>query len=345
MRYGLAETLGGGPIAVELYDAAVNTHPYAYALMRAAGDWRRSGMGDVVPQDLAVRLVDDYLPADGVDYTDETPVQSVEWVTRLETGRNAFRLLTSVGDGWRLFDYLTDHIANTCGPINDAMWKAIVACNAPARILASVGYNAATEANRTDIAEQLFRRAADLGHAGAMINLGVLLCERGEVGEAEELYRRAVDLGHGRGMYNLGVLMYERGEVEEAEELYRRTVDLGHAGGTYNLGVLRHRRGEVEEAEQLFRRAVDLGHAGAMYALGVLRHRRGEVEEAEHLYRRAVDLGHARAMVELGLLLYQRGEVEEAEHLYRRAVDIRDADAISNLAELASKRRDVEQAE
>jgi TPR repeat protein len=58
-----------------------------------------------------------------------------------------------------------------------------------------VGYNA-YQSGRLMEAEQLWRRAVDLGDAVAMFNLGALLEGRGETGEAERLYRRAAARDH-----------------------------------------------------------------------------------------------------------------------------------------------------
>lgn len=58
----------------------------------------------------------------------------------------------------------------------------------------------------------LYKQSAELGNAGAMNNLGVLL-ERGEEGVAKDvlaaaaMYRTAVEQGDAEAMYNLGALL------------------------------------------------------------------------------------------------------------------------------------------
>ena len=47
---GLAEFLGGGPVAVEKFEHGETTEPVGYALVRVAVDWRRSGLTRAIPK-------------------------------------------------------------------------------------------------------------------------------------------------------------------------------------------------------------------------------------------------------------------------------------------------------
>lgn len=59
----------------------------------------------------------------------------------------------------------------------------------------------------------LFRRAAKLGSAAAMVDAGLMCWEEGRREEAVEYYRSAAELGHAVGMCNLGV-SYLEGTVD-----------------------------------------------------------------------------------------------------------------------------------
>ena len=61
----------------------------------------------------------------------------------------------------------------------------------------------------------LFRRAARLGSAAAMVDAGLMCWEEGRREEAVEYYRSAAELGHPVGMCNLGV-SYLEGTVDLA---------------------------------------------------------------------------------------------------------------------------------
>ena len=62
-----------------------------------------------------------------------------------------------------------------------------------------------------------YRRADELGHAGAAVNLGVLSEEQGDVAAAEQWYRRADQVGDPNGSFNLAVLLWEQGRADEAK--------------------------------------------------------------------------------------------------------------------------------
>ena len=90
---------------------------------------------------------------------------------------------------------------------------------------------------------------AEVGNTDAQHNLGLLLKERGEVGEAETWWRRAAEAGDTDAQHNLGLLLDGRGEVGEAESWYRRAAEAGDTGAQTNLGVLLKERGEVGDGE------------------------------------------------------------------------------------------------
>lgn len=101
-------------------------------------------------------------------------------------------------------------------------WDAALEHASPAELV-RIGYEAATEHNRFDVAEMAWRRSAGYGEVLAMLNLAVLLESRGEQVEAEQWFRSAAEHDDVGAMANLAVLL-ENGEEEEfeAEEWYRR---------------------------------------------------------------------------------------------------------------------------
>ena len=129
-------------------------------------------------------------------------------------------------------------------------------------------------------AAELYRKAADLGHTGAMNNLGLMYEVGRGVGKDEkkavELYRKAADLGYSPATYNLG-LMYENGrgvakDEEKAADLYRKAADLGHTGAMNNLGLMYEAGRGVEKDEkkavELYRKAAA---KGSEYAKDILK--------------------------------------------------------------------------
>ena len=100
------------------------------------------------------------------------------------------------------------------------------------------------EAVEPERARRAYLRAIELEplHADALVNLGRLLHERGDVADAAERYRRALAVrpGHATAAYNLGVALEDLGRNEEAIDAYRAAlrVDDTLADAHYNLAGL-----------------------------------------------------------------------------------------------------------
>ncbi|HEX6588288.1 MAG TPA: tetratricopeptide repeat protein [Longimicrobiales bacterium] len=106
------------------------------------------------------------------------------------------------------------------------------------------------EAADAEQARRAYLRAIELEplHADALVNLGRLLHERGDVADAAERYRRALAArpGHATAAYNLGVALEDLGRVEEAIDAYRAAlrVDQSLADAHYNLAGLYETAGD-----------------------------------------------------------------------------------------------------
>ena len=282
-HYGLAEYLGAGPEAIKKFTKGDITQPVGHALVRAAVDWRRSGLTHLIPKPVLASptLVAAYL-ADRLEVprTQEALDQGLEWATEElnETVALLKRYFPDPADpiveAFEAFDYLVDHLTETSAAIPDQLWQLSLNEAQPTE-WNELGYSAYQSTN-LPVAEHAFRKAAEAGSSGAMFSLGVLLDDRGELAEAETWYRRAADAGDSGAMFNLGVLLDDRGELAEAETWYRRAADAGDSGAMFNLGLLLKQGGKLAEAETWLRRAVDAGHSGAMNNLGVAAGAAGE---------------------------------------------------------------------
>ncbi|HUF13178.1 MAG TPA: tetratricopeptide repeat protein [Longimicrobiales bacterium] len=99
-------------------------------------------------------------------------------------------------------------------------------------------------------ARRAYLRAIELepDHADALVNLGRLLHERGDVAHAAERYRRALAVrpGHATAAYNLGVALEDLGRLDEAIDAYRAAlrVDDSLADAHYNLAGLYQKTGD-----------------------------------------------------------------------------------------------------
>jgi tetratricopeptide (TPR) repeat protein len=103
-------------------------------------------------------------------------------------------------------------------------------------------------------AEAAYRRALaiDPEHAGAHLNLGRLLHERGDVRGAELHYRRAAHSQAHRALaaFNLGVALEDQGLADEALLAYARALeaDRALADAHHNAARLLERLGRREDA-------------------------------------------------------------------------------------------------
>ncbi len=345
-RYGLAEYVGGGPLAVDRFKTGSSQQPFAVACVRAAADWRRAGLTSNVSQPVLTSLISHYLPPHRRnDLTQPHAIDTaLKWAG--ERINETVALLYHHDDGWRVFDFLLDQLTTENLPIPDATWKAVTehARGAPDEA-GMVSATASVVHQRNDLAETFSRIAAEVGDTGHMAFLGALLAVRGEIAEAEQWWRRAAGAGDILAMRILGALLNERGNTAEAEQWWRRAANASDTQAMNNLGALLHKRGDTAEAEQWWRRAAEADHIDATYNLGALLHKRGDTAEAEQWWRHAADAGDTQAMNNLGALLHKRGDTAEAEQWWRRAAEADHIDATYNLGALLYKRGDTAEAE
>ena len=275
-HYGLAEYLGGGPLAVDKFSTArrpsrwVTPWPGGRGLATLRADPPHPQVG---PRRAAVATI--YL-ADRPEEprTQEALKKGLGWATEEinETvallGRRFPDPTDATVEAFEAFDYLVDHITEAALAIPEQLWQLSLDEAQPTEWM-DLGY-AAYQSTNLPVAEHAFHKAADDGDSEAMFFLGVLLAGRGDSGAAETWYRRAAQAGDSDAMVNLGVLLAGRGDSGAAETWYRRAAQAGDSDAMVNLGVLLERRGELDEVETWWRRAADTGNSPGMANLGVL---------------------------------------------------------------------------
>ncbi|CAD6263353.1 unnamed protein product [Miscanthus lutarioriparius] len=164
----------------------------------------------------------------------------------------------------------------------------------------------------------LFRRAARLGSAAAMVDAGLMCWEDGRREEAVGYYRSAADLGHPVGMCNLGVSYLEADppKAEEAIRWFYPSASAGNARAQYNLGLcLQNGKGvkrNQKEAAKWYLRAAEGGNVRAMYNISLC-YSYGEglsqdPVRAKRWLQLAADCGHKKALYECGIKLCAAGD-------------------------------------
>ncbi|WP_287050700.1 tetratricopeptide repeat protein [Mesorhizobium sp.] len=172
-------------------------------------------------------------------------------------------------------------------------------------------------------------------HTRTLFQLGRAVAAAKDYGEARKLYERAAELGYAPALTNLGGL-YRDGEgvtqdFGKAKELFERAAELDYAPAMAVLGSLYyHGQGVTQDfgkAKELFERAAELDYAPAIADLGRLYyHGQGVTQDfgkAKEFFDRGAALDDAQAITNLGIL-YQNGQgvsrdIDRARELYERA--------------------------
>lgn len=181
-------------------------------------------------------------------------------------------------------------------------------------------FNSKTSAPNYVEARRHYERAAELGHAGAMTNLGLI---------------------HSNG---LGIKRDQR----LATEWFERGSRAGDPGGTYNL-ALQYAMGtgaprDLRKARQLYETAARAGNVPAMRNFAILLDEgQGgprDIAAAHYWYEQGAQRGDAGAMTNLGYR-YATGrgvpvDREKARELYKKAIAAGDSTGVAagNLANL-----------
>ncbi|MFD7981227.1 helix-turn-helix domain-containing protein [Streptomyces sp. NPDC059071] len=360
----LAQDLAGAPELLRRYQHGT---PAVRALLEAAMDARRVGVGLHVPQAFLTDAAADYFTAHDWDHlANDWAEAAYADLARLVHGKQAPLRRTNprpirrppggptpaapatppTGPTFRLADYLEQHgrIARRllCPPAS--FWHAAHTHVTHADDLNNLA-EAAEARCRLQWAHHLYLRAARAGHTGAMIKLGFVRQRAGERKGAEAFYQQAADAGNPEALRLLGMMRRGDGDREGAEALLRQAADAGETDALRCLAILREDMGDREGAEALFRQAADAGETNAFTDLVVIRERAGDREGAEAFAREAASVGDPFPLTNLSHMREEAGDTESAEALAREAFDAGDTTAVFELGRMREQHGDREGAD
>ncbi len=115
-----------------------------------------------------------------------------------------------------------------------------------------------------------YRRALELDpyHVGALINLGNLTYDLGNIDEARRLYERALgcDPDNSIALFNLGNVYEDLGEYQRAIAYFQSAIRLrpDNVDAHFNLGLIYDRLGEVSSVREHMRQYLRLNPQGDM---------------------------------------------------------------------------------
>ncbi|OXY91493.1 tetratricopeptide repeat protein [Streptomyces diastatochromogenes] len=305
----LTQTLAAGPQLVEYYEAAdASPACYGKAVLTAAMDARRLGHGPALPDGL--------LEAAAPAYLNETQRAGAgaDWFAgALDHGRHRIKgVVAPLGEvaaaggmgarpgQRRLADYLDQYgrLARSYVCPGAPFWEAAERFAADAADLYELA-NSARRRGRYAVADTLFRRAAERGHARAWAEMASLRETRGCREEAVELMWKGHDAGDATALLDLVSWYEEDGDDEAARRLVPEIIGTGHPEALLFVAEGKELAGSDGEVERLARAAAELGWAAALTFLGRRRMLAGELGAAERYFRRAIAAGDHAAAFEL----------------------------------------------
>ncbi|MFJ7204050.1 helix-turn-helix domain-containing protein [Streptomyces sp. NPDC098789] len=342
----LTQQLAGAPQLLHRYRAA---GPAERALLRAAMDARRLGVGPHLPGAFLTDAVVDYLTegeydalADGWDqhayprlaepvHGNLAPLRRIRprplRRTAGPSGAPGPEARAPSGPRYRLADYLEQHGRAEghahCPP--ESFWQAAHDHLTGAEDVYRLA-GAARERYRLRWERHLTLRAAELGHRHALAKLAAEREAAGDGAEAERLYRRAADQGHAFGLYEL---------AQKREQDFRRGYRLPSSiqpttpgsecrsvpGGAFPPFRSRERgtpgRALWRGASARFSWGGDAMRSvgPGSYFTDAMRDDPRAWADVVRLYRLASDHGTARASTWLTRLAEEAGDRDEAERL------------------------------
>lgn len=191
--------------------------------------------------------------------------------------------------------------------------------------------------NQIEPARPWYERAAQLGAAGAMNNLGWIAEREGDLAAAERCYEAAARGADQNAMRNLGLLARRRGDEVVAEAWFRRAAEGGQALAMAELAGRAKRSGEDSEARHWLTRAADAGDVEALHQLGDLLWNADDQSGGVERWQQAALAGSVPSMRHLGEAAVQAGDRDKGRKWLTRAATVTgggDAKAMLALAKL-----------
>ncbi|MFE7309242.1 hypothetical protein ACFU8A_32685 [Streptomyces sp. NPDC057546] len=338
----ITQDLAGAPELLRRYEQP--RQAASRALLEAAMDARRLGMGLHLPQAFLTDAAPDYLSDHDYDQlTDDWAEQAYAELAEQVHGKQApLRRTTSrpsrrpptpttdagttlpppPGPVLLLADYLEQHGRTTrrrlCPPAS--FWYAAHTHLTHPDDLNNLT-KAAKDRHRLQWSHHLLQRAADHGDNSALARLAEMREKAGDQDGAEDFYQQAADHGDTNALTALAEMREKAGDQDGAETLARQAADHGDTDALARLALTREEAGDQDGAETLARQAADHGDTDALARLALTREEAGDQDGAETLARQAADHGDTDALARLALTREKAGDQDGAETLARQAAD------------------------
>jgi tetratricopeptide (TPR) repeat protein len=329
--------------------------PWRYAMLLAALDWYRTGIGVPAPLAVIQELMPQVTVAEGYPRhlkVDGSPAgedvdDALRWFTSNVTGgrgrrsqQRVFTLLDAKDEqaaSLSVHEYVLDHDhrRDRDRELRGEVWSAALRSAADDSAVFRIAA-AADSQGRPDIALQAITPLADSGNSLAMCNMSSLLI-RSDPTSAYDWAERALQSGDREtiplAQNNLAVLLIRSGDMQRAVSLLETAVSSGDSSvvplAQANLGNILINSGDTERARHLLNAAMNSGNPRAVTVaqagLGLLLATLGDVEEARPLLEAAVNTADPQtlpmAQAGLGAVLVTLWDMDGARPLFEAAIN------------------------
>ena len=325
---GLGPLLGCAEAVRTAFADELERHSWCGALIKAAADWRRIGLGPASREQLTTFSLAHKNDAwETVDWDDA-------WKRATRLVNHAVPLLRRVGeDRWEILDTIADEADWKISEHTFTTLQNITLSAQQARQTALTMFLQCASPSSTNA---MFQRAidADPTNANALLAYATYLDHFiGHKGQARDMYQRAIDADptNANALCDYAEFLREfRGDMDNAEQMYQRAIDADPTDARTlraYAGFLHTVRSDIAQAEQMYQRALDAEPTDArtLHAYAeFLREFRGDMNNAEQMYQRAIDADptNANALHAYAFFLHRyRGDMVQAEQMYQRAID------------------------
>ncbi|MEV8597589.1 helix-turn-helix transcriptional regulator [Streptomyces sp. NPDC052012] len=348
----VTQDLAGAPELMRRYHHGT---PAARALLEAAMDARRLGVGLYLPQTFLTDAAIGYLAdTDYAELTDDwteaviaelaQPVHGKLAPLRHAPARPAHDPpgappatppSSEAGPVFQLADYLEQHGRTTrrwlCPPAS--FWNAAHLHLINPNYLDELA-KAAHDRYRLQWAHHLHHRAAEAGSTRALASLAEMREAAGDPKGAEALAQQAAEAGNPDALLSLAKMRESAGNREGAEALARQLADAGHTTALLSWATTRKWMEDRSFVESLYRPTFDTGGLGDLLRWASLLNLVKEQEGTEVLHSRAVDADAPGARLDLTWLRELARDRERAEALARKLADAGHTTALKDLARM-----------
>ena len=352
-KVGLTPLLGGAPKVRQRLEEGREQHLWGYALVRAAADWRRVGLGPATKTQIQeVALVfKDTIAWDDPDWEEA-------WAWASQELNDTVSLIRQTGSReWEVLDLVADEAD---WPLSQQTLEAMAGTEHSPRQAFAIFltmYTGRTLDNENPIAKQILQETDEFLYKittestpnSNLFDLYAFFLTdvRHDYDRAQNMYERAIeaDSTNANSLSNYAIFLTDvRHDYDRAESMFERaiTADPNHANSLGNYALfLRTIRHDYDRAQNMYERAIeaDPNHANSLsnYAnlFGAIRH---DYDRAQNMYERAItaDPNHTDSLGNYASFMWTiRHDYNQAETMFERAITI-DPNHTNNLGNYAS---------